>query len=245
MPISFNAANGLLNGATDPDNGLNGCTTTLSVVNISATSPAGGSAVLDNADGSFTFSPPPGVTGPVTFTYQVQDDGCPGIATSAAATVTVTVSGPTIWFVDDSIAGGNGTLGAPFQTLAQADAVDAASHRVFVYTGTYATGLTLNASEWLVGQAATGVSFDALMSITPPAGTLARPSINGAAPVLQSTVTAATNAVINGIAISTAATGFVATSVTGFTVANTAVASTNAAIGVHVVNARRAGRRVQ
>ena len=112
MPISFNAANGLLNGASDPDQGVNGCSTTLSVVNISATSPAGGGAVLDNADGSFTFSPPPGVTGPVTFTYQVQDNGCPGTATSAAATVTVTVSGPTIWFVDDSApGGGNGTLG--------------------------------------------------------------------------------------------------------------------------------------
>ena len=73
MPISFNAANGLLNGASDPDQGVNGCSTTLSVVNIGATSPAGGSAVLDNADGSFTFSPPPGVTGDVTFTYQVQD----------------------------------------------------------------------------------------------------------------------------------------------------------------------------
>ena len=225
MPISFNAANGLLNGASDPDNGINGCSTTLSVVNISATTPVGGSAVLDNADGSFTFSPPPGVTGPVTFTYQVQDDGCPGIATSAAATVTVTVSGPTIWFVDDSVAGGNGTLGAPFQTLAQADAVDAASHRVFVYSGSYPTGLTLNTSEWLVGQAATGTTFDLLMGITPPAGTLARPSINGAAPVLQSTVTAANSAVINGIAVSTAVNGFVATSVTGFTVVNTAISS--------------------
>ena len=199
MPIPFNAANGLLTARPIRRQRPQRCTTTLSVVNISATSPAGGGAVLDNADGSFTFSPPPGVTGPVTFTYQVHDDGCPGIATSAAATVTVTVSGPTHSVRRRQHRGGNGTLGAPFQTLAQADAVDAASHRVFVYSGTYATGLTLNASERLVGQAATGVSFDALMSITPPAGTLARPSINGAAPVLQSTVTAATNAVVNGL----------------------------------------------
>ena len=177
MPISFNAANGLLNGATDPDNGINGCSTTLSVVNISATSPAGGSAVLDNADGSFTFSPPPGVTGPVTFTYQVQDNGCPGIATSAAATVTVTVSGPTIWFVDDSVAGGNGTLGAPFQTLAQADAAigAATAHRIFVYTGTYGTGLAQASGEWLVGQGVATGGFDTVMGITPPAGTMARP----------------------------------------------------------------------
>ena len=217
MPITTAAGTGLLSGVTDNDSGVNGCTPAFTVTNVSATSPAGGIVTPTASTGAFDFTPPPGVTGNVTFTYQVQDNGCPGTATSAAVTVTFNVTGPTIWFVDDSVAGGNGTLGAPFQTLAQADAVDATSHRVFVYAGTYATGLTLNASEWLIGQAATGVSFDALMSITPPAGTMARPSINGAAPVLQSTVTAANSAVINGIAISTAATGFVATSVTGFT----------------------------
>jgi hypothetical protein len=145
---------------------------------------------------------------------------------SAPITVTVNVSGPVIWFVDDSAAGGgNGTLGSPFDALADADAVDAASHRIFVYSGTYSTGLTLNSSEWLVGQGAVGASFDAFMGISPPAGTTARPSINGTAPTLQSTVTAATSSVISGLAISTAANGFVASGATGFTVSSVTVAS--------------------
>ena len=69
------------------------------------------------------------------------------------------------------------------------------------------------------------MSFDALMSITPPAGTLARPSINGAAPVLQSTVTAANSAVINGIAISTGVERLRRDGITAFTVVNTSISS--------------------
>ena len=218
MPITTAAGTGLLSGVTDNDSGINGCTPTFTVTNVSATSPAGGVVTPTASTGAFDFTPPPGVTGNVTFTYQVQDNGCPGTTTSAAVTVTFNVTGPTIWFVDDSIAGGNGTLGAPFQTLAQAAAVDVASHRVFVYSGTYATGLTLNTGEWLVGQAAPGGTFDALLEVSPPAGTMARPLLNGAAVILQSTVTAATDTFINGITIATAATGFVATSVTNFRV---------------------------
>ncbi|MGE0039656.1 MAG: Ig-like domain-containing protein [Vicinamibacterales bacterium] len=52
--------------------------------------PTTGTLVLD-ADGSFTFTPAPGFTGPVSFTYTVSD----GTATSNAATVTVLVSEPT------------------------------------------------------------------------------------------------------------------------------------------------------
>ncbi len=201
---------GLLAGVTDADTGVNGCTPTFSVVNPSLTSPAGGNITnLNAATGTFDFNPPPGVTGNVTFTYQVSDTGCPGIATSATTTVTVAVAGPVIWFVNPVVAGpGDGRLTNPFRLLANssgadADDVDAPDHRIFVYTGTVAGGLTLNANEWLVGQGATGASFDALMGIAPPTGTAARPAIGGTRPTLSlasgTTLTLATGNVVGGV----------------------------------------------
>src|SRR5262249_7625551 len=147
---------GLLTGVTDADSGVNGCTPTFSVAGVSATSPAGGNITnLDSANGTFDFNPPPGVTGNVTFTYTVQDTGGPGTASSAPATVSVNVGGPVIWFVDDSAAaGGDGRLTSPFNALSGAAAVDAAGHVIFLYSGSYATAITLLANESLMGQGA-------------------------------------------------------------------------------------------
>ena len=123
------------------------------------------------------------------------------------ATVTVTVAGPVIWFVDDlAPVTGNGTLGNPFQTLAEAvTAVGAnVNQRIFLYDGTYAGGVPLNAQGWLIGQPSTGVDFDTLMGILPPAGTIPRPSIASPGVVIvQGTVTLATDAKVQGIVIDT------------------------------------------
>jgi hypothetical protein len=197
--MAITGLSGLLTGVTDADTGVNGCTPAFSVAGVSATSPAGGViSNLNAAAGTFDFEPPPGVTGNVTFTYTVSDNGCPGTATSALATVTVAVGGPVIWFVDSTApAGGNGTWtgtnSKAFQTLAQAAAVDASDHRIFVLNNSgssinYAGGITLNTGEWLVGQGATGASFDSTMSIAPPVGTVARPGINGVRPTFAGTV---------------------------------------------------------
>ena len=201
---------GLLVGVTDADTGVNGCTPTFSVANVSATTPPGGDITnLNVAAGTFDFNPPPGVTGNVTFSYQVSDTGCPGTATSAPATVTVAVAGPVIWFVNPVVTGpGDGRLTNPFRVLANsagadADDVDAADHRIFVYSGTVGGGLTLNASEWLVGQGATAASFDVLMGIAPPTGTAARPTIGGTRPTVSlasgTTLTLATGNVVSGV----------------------------------------------
>src|SRR5918911_1292824 len=105
---------GLLANVTDPDTGTGSpaCNPTFTVASVSATTPAGGTiSNLNTATGTFDFDPPAGFTGgDVTFTYTVSDNGCPGSATSDPATVTVSVSGPVIWFVDTSLASnGNGT----------------------------------------------------------------------------------------------------------------------------------------
>jgi VCBS repeat-containing protein len=52
------------------------------------TPPTGGNLTL-NPDGTFTFTPNPGISGTQTFTYTVSD----GTMTSAPATVTITISG--------------------------------------------------------------------------------------------------------------------------------------------------------
>jgi bacillopeptidase F len=77
------AAPGMLANDSDPDAG-----DTLAAVNFGALTPAGGTLVR-NADGSFSFTPPPTYTGTKLFSYQAQD--AQG-ALSNTATVSITVS---------------------------------------------------------------------------------------------------------------------------------------------------------
>ena len=107
---------GLLTGISDADSGVDGCTPVFSVASLSV---AGGSvgtvSNLNTSTGTFDFEPAPGSTANVTLNYTVQDNGCPTpAATSIAKTVTLTVNGPVIWFVDPT-ASSNGYryLGEP------------------------------------------------------------------------------------------------------------------------------------
>ena len=194
---------GLLVGATDPDTGDGLYSATFTIGVLGATTPAGGTTSNLNAStGTFDFDPPPGATGNVTFTYTVCDSGNPGPSLcSAPATVTVNVTGPVIWFVNpaeadpamgDWVTHSNSSL----EMLARGndvDDVDATGHRIFVYTGTATGGIALNSDEWLIGQGVTGAGFDALFGITPPTGTIARPSISGTRPTIQGNVVMATS----------------------------------------------------
>jgi VCBS repeat-containing protein len=225
---------GLLTGATDPDTGDGGYSATFTVGTVSATTPAGGTiSNLNNATGSFDFDPPPGATGNVTFTYTVCDSGNPGPSVcSAPATVTVSVAGPVIWFVNPAVAGpGDGRLSNPFNLLSAAADVDASGHRIFVYTGTATNGITLNSDEWLIGQGVTGAGFDTLFGITPPAGTIARPSIGGTRPTIQGNVAMATSDVVRGLNIQPASgtQGLSGSGATSLTVNEVSVTTVNAA----------------
>jgi hypothetical protein len=188
---------GLLAGATDPDTGDGGYTASFSVASVSATNPAGGTVtVTDASAGTFDFDPPAGVTGDVTFTYTITDSGNPGAQTSPPATVTVNVTGPVIWFADDSAAaGGTGTLASPFQTLAVANTAALTGQSIFLFDGNYTGGVTLAGSVRLFGQGVKGTSFDSVLGISPPAGSLARPSINSGTPPVITTVAASTNGI--------------------------------------------------
>lgn len=231
---------GLLTGATDPDTGDGGYTATFTVGTVSFTTPAGGTVSnLDSSAGTFDFDPPPGVTGSVTFTYTVCDSGNPAPSQcSLPATVTVTVGGPVIWFVNPAAGvNGDGRLSSPFNVLSAADAVDAANQRIFVYSGTASTGFVLNAGEWLIGQGVTGPSFDSVFSIAPPTGTIARPSIGGARPTIQGQVTMTGGSAVRGLNIAPASgtVGLSASSATGLLVGEVSVATGNAT-AVSLVN---------
>jgi CSLREA domain-containing protein len=184
-----------------------------------------------NTAGSFDFDPPPGITASCVLKYQVTDTGkgSGGNQTSAQADITITFNGPVIWFVDPTRAtDGNGTLSntsaavGAFNKLSSANAKLATlgtNQKVFIYTGTTASGagevLDLAANtDWLVGQGTVAASFDAFFGLTggsaPPAGTIARPTLNStpstanaARPTVSGTVTMRNNTQVTGVNIVT------------------------------------------
>lgn len=230
----------LLSGVTDADAGINGCSPTFSVASI--TGNTGGTVSNVNlAAGTFDFDPAPGFVGTATVNYTVADNGCPGSAVSAPATISLTVAGPVIWFLNPAAASdGNGTLGSPFNSLSSAVAAmgTATSNRLFVYSGTTAVGVGINltgatsqaAAQWLIGQGATGTSFDDLMGIAPPTGTIARPTLGGTRPTLRGTITLlGSNVRAQGFDLSTGTlTGLAdaVAAVTGVSVSEVAVTTT-------------------
>ena len=77
----------LLSNDTDPENG------TLTVTNLSGLTPGTAGTLVNNNDGTVTYTPSAGFLGVFTFTYTVTDNGVtPEV--SAAATVTITVFNP-------------------------------------------------------------------------------------------------------------------------------------------------------
>ncbi|ADB51030.1 hypothetical protein Cwoe_2611 [Conexibacter woesei DSM 14684] len=100
----------------------------------SSTASFNGGAVSWNADGTFSYVPPAGFTGPDTLTYRVTDQDSP--AQETAGSVVVTVTGR-VWYVkNDAPAGGDGRSNGPFDTLAEADlSAGTASDTIYVFAG--------------------------------------------------------------------------------------------------------------
>src|SRR5262245_10293820 len=231
---------GLLTGVTDAD-ATNANADALSQdkaanytsPNVTLTSVTGACTALASpctisnvqTNGTFDFDPTPGVTGTITLNYTVTDTGNPGPGVvSAAGTITITVNGPVIWFVDTSLgAAGTGRLSAPFNTLAAATTAMCvnAAQRIFVFgASNTAVGTTVTLqgnnsqatqplaqaqAQWLIGQAVSAASFDTFFGITPPAGTIARPSVGGSRPTIRGTVTMKENTMVQGLNIDTSA----------------------------------------
>ncbi|MCG8408182.1 MAG: Ig-like domain-containing protein, partial [Phycisphaerales bacterium] len=110
-----------------------------------------------NADGSFTYDPPPGFVGNDTFTYTIDN----GFNAPSMATVSVTVS-DMVWFIDANAGGfARGTFNDPFFTVADFNAVQGAARPnaipgdiIFLHTGSYSgtDGINLANNQQLFGQ---------------------------------------------------------------------------------------------
>ncbi|MFO1312326.1 MAG: Ig-like domain-containing protein [Burkholderiales bacterium] len=180
IPITYPA--GKL-GGTDPD----GTTVT---INTTPDTLCPNCLLTINADGSFTFTPPPSAAGTtVQFTYHVTDSGTPppGV-NSAPATVSFAVAGPAIYFVKNPAVGSaNCTLGNECLLATAVTSIGAgANANIFVGdASSHTAGFTLNAGGTVAGQGMSA-SFDAFYGIGAPAqGTLAaRPATGQTSPTL-------------------------------------------------------------
>lgn len=171
IPISI-AAPGVLTNDIDPDTGNNTGLTVTQVqgsganVGVSTATTATGIGgvtgfVTLNANGSFTYEPPPGFTGANdTFTYQISDAG----GKTDTTTVTITIS-QMVWFINNSGGGLNrGTFTNPFTTIASFNTANTGAapnpqpgHFIALRrgTGTYteADGVNLRDTQKLIGEA--------------------------------------------------------------------------------------------
>jgi hypothetical protein len=167
-PVVALTGNVLSANDTDPDD----VTLTASFVSASP-----GADVTVNADGSFVYVPPAGLSSNTdSFTYRVTD----GDGLFDDATVQVAIGADIVWYVNASAAaGGDGRSTEPFDTLAPlrgAGDADAAGAIVFLYTGSYSGGLPLEADQDLMGEPA-GLSVGG-NDLVPATGT--KPSITNA-----------------------------------------------------------------
>jgi len=183
----------------DNDNDDDGDQLTASVNTISP-----GAVVNMNADGTFTYTPPPGTTGTDdAFTYDVSDGSL-----SSTGMVTITLL-EQVWYVDNTAtAPGTGTSSAPFTTLAAAEVASTTDDIIFIFTGSDVTGqdagITLNNNQQLIGQGVAleinvGVNGNTAPTLIVAAGS--RPAITNTAGGGGHGITLASNNTIRGLNI--------------------------------------------
>ncbi len=218
-PVATLTGNVLSANDSDPDD----ATLTASLVSASP-----GADVTVNADGSFVYVPPAGLTSTTdSFTYRVTDPD--GLFDDAA--VHVAIGADIVWYANASATGGgDGRSTEPFDTLAPlrgAGDADAAGAILFLYAGSYGGGLPLEADQDLVGEAAgLTVGGHALVLAT---GT--RPSITNAS---GDGVGLADGVSIRGVGIEDAAMDGIAGDNTGGVVIDDVTVSDSGRHGIHL-----------
>jgi VCBS repeat-containing protein len=164
-----------------------------------------------NADGTFAYQPPAGVTGVTdTFTYTVCDGTCgaPGVNTGRG-TINLVIAGK-VWYVDNrQPAFTDGTSDTPFPTLSSAQNAEGSGDTVFVLKGDgTSTGLDNGFQMFshpnlrLVGEVS-GLSLDPDGAGTLPTVQLYPPT-PGAAPLLTAgtdVISLGTSSTVDGFTI--------------------------------------------
>ena len=135
-PMTFTAGQ-LLANDVDPDGAEVNIT-------ISAVSNASNGAIVNNGDGTFTFTPTTGFVGAASFQYTITDEQ--GLGSVTTGIVSFNVTDP-VWYVNNATGSdvtGDGSFANPFATLAplhtggSSDSLDNADDTIFVYNaGTY------------------------------------------------------------------------------------------------------------
>ncbi|HEX6377298.1 MAG TPA: Ig-like domain-containing protein [Allosphingosinicella sp.] len=149
-PITFTSAQ-LLGNDIDPDGAeIN--------ITISGVSNASNGTIVNNGDGTFTFTPTTGFVGTASFQYTITDEQ--GLSSVTTGIVSFTVTDP-VWYVNNATGSdvtGDGSYAKPFATLAplstggSADSLDNADDTIFVYNaGTYSSGIVLENGQKLFG----------------------------------------------------------------------------------------------
>jgi hypothetical protein len=154
-PITFTAAQ-LLGNDVDPDGAEINLT-------ISGVSNASHGAIVNNGDGTFTFTPTTGYAGSglnaASFEYTITDEQGRGSVTTGIVKFDVT---DPVWYVNNATGSditGDGSWAKPFASLVplntggSADALDNADDTIFVYNaGTYANAsIVLETNQKLFG----------------------------------------------------------------------------------------------
>lgn len=221
-------ANDQLGPGTITDFGFGACTGTAPGAQLDA-GVTNGRLTL-NADGSFSYEPPAGVSNTTkTFCYTVSGGDTANIVFTLQNTELV-------WFVDAAAAaGGVGNQARPFQTLTAAAGADTDGDTIFVKHNAagYTCGITLQANEKLIGEGSGG-TLQTLTGITPVAGSSFPTLTNNIAqwPNLTAAancVTVGTNNTIRGFIFRSVGTGNTALFANDFTAltVNDAAISTN------------------
>lgn len=182
--ITVPAASGLK--ANDFDDNIPGLTITAGTFPTSL-----GGSVMINADGSFVYTPPAGITGNDLFTYTLNDAN--GVGGGVPATdigiVSITVSN-LIWFIDNSsmAATSDGRLTSPFKTLAEFNTgtTSVGDLTYIEHTGTnYVGGIVLHDGERFFGEGHTGAAnLSGVLPFTLAPFSLTLPNINGSRPII-------------------------------------------------------------
>jgi hypothetical protein len=150
-PITYTAAQ-LLGNDVDPD----GAEINLTITGVSN---ASNGAIVNNGDGTYTFTPTTGFVGVASFQYTITDEQ--GLGSVTTGIVSFTVTDP-VWYVNNATGSditGDGSYLKPFASLAplstggSADALDNADDTIFVYNaGTYANAsIVLETNQKLFG----------------------------------------------------------------------------------------------
>jgi len=137
------------------------------IASADTTTALGGTVNVTTATGAFTYDPPPGTQNASdSFTYTV----------TGFAPVTVTINlVERVWYVDNSVANGNGTFNSPFNTVVQAQNASDVNDTIFVFAGVSDTGqdlgITLKAGQKLLGKGV-GLKVSDVPLVDPAANTL-------------------------------------------------------------------------